>query len=372
MKDLLEILTAARAIEQTGGVAALATVVKTTGSVYRRAGARMLITADNRMIGAISGGCLESDVFERAQNVMRTGDPITITYDSQANADIVWGLGLGCNGSVTVLIERVPASTKPDGLAFLKECIDQHRSGVMATVFSVENQAKVKGGIRLVLRDDETVVSGIHNPRLAKLVLDDATKTLRSQESVTLPFQLPEGRIEAFIEWVQPQIRLLVCGAGYDAVPLVRFAKDLGWHITVADHRPGFARADRFPEADEVWCCTPEALAEKSPPKARTVAVLMTHNFQRDAELLRTLARKPLSYLGLLGPKRRTDQLLEELSQAGISLTEAERSRIFGPIGLDIGAETPEEIALSILAEIRAVLNSHPGGLLRDRKGPIH
>jgi xanthine dehydrogenase accessory factor len=180
------------------------------------------------------------------------------------------------------------------------------------------------------------------------------------------------GRGDLFIEVLTPPIPLLVCGAGHDVLPVVRAARELGWWVMVADSRPAFATRDRFPEADEVFLVEDREVPTAVRIDRETFAVVMTHNFLHDLELLRGLLRTPARYIGLLGPRARTEKLLAELTTQGAVLDEADRARLYAPVGLDTGADSPEEIALSIVAEILAVRNQRPAASLRARRGPIH
>jgi len=180
------------------------------------------------------------------------------------------------------------------------------------------------------------------------------------------------GPTDVFVEVIEPPVPLLVFGSGPDAVPLVRLARELGWHVTVADERPAAASGGRFPGADATLTCAPEAVPERAGLDARTVAVLMTHNYLQDLRLLEVLLPLPVRYLGILGPKRRTERMLGDLRKQGLEPSEDWLGRLHSPAGLDIGADTPEGIALAIVAEINAVLAGRTGGPLRERDGPIY
>jgi xanthine dehydrogenase accessory factor len=178
--------------------------------------------------------------------------------------------------------------------------------------------------------------------------------------------------VQILIEYCPPALRLMLFGAGPDAVPLVRLADELGWDPWVIDPRSSFARPERFPEATRVIGCEPAETSAQIPLDRGVAAVVMTHNYLHDREILRALLGSPVSYIGALGPKKRTEDLLVDLRQEGVAPTEERRETLFGPAGLDIGADSPEQIALSIVAEVQAVWAGRPGGWLRDRKGPIH
>ena len=406
MKELQDIVAGFEKVKTGGKIAAIATLVKASGSTYRRPGARMLMTSEGQMVGSLSGGCLEGDVFEQAQEVMTSGKPIVVQYDTMSDEDIIWGLGLGCNGIVQILIERLEEESPLNHLAFLTECLHRRQVGVLATVFHVEGQVKAQVGTRLMVYPDGTLKSDIEDTDLVTQIRDDVGKALDESRSKVKAYPLLTGKAEVFIEVIQPPVPLMIFGAGHDAIPLVRLAQELGWYVTVVDSRQADATRERFQSADEVILSRPESisdsvseavatlgasallrtplekpLAKRGEAQAsadriqlnnRTVAVVMTHNYLHDLELLKTLLPSPVRYLGILGPKSRTGKLLQDLQEQGITPTEQQLQRLYNPVGLNIGADTPEEIALSIVAEIQAVLGDRSGGSLRNYQGPIH
>lgn len=372
MKELQNILEAFEQSRNSSQQAAIATIVKTIGSVYRRPGARMLLTEAGQMVGAISGGCLESDVFERAKPLLQDSKPIVVQYDTTVSDDVIWGLGMGCNGSVQVLIESLNTTSAKRQLEFIADCFQQNQPGAIATIFQVEGDVDVQIADRLFLKPDGTVANGTANPQLVTRLLQDTYGVLAAGKTQVISYVLDHGSVEVLIEAIHPPVPLLIFGAGYDAIPVMQLAKQLGWHVTVIDHRPTFATRDRFPQADEIMVCHPNELHAHLTLNSRMAAVVMTHHYLHDQTLLRTLLPSPIHYLGMLGPKRRTQQLLEDLSSEGLTSTDEQLQRFYYPIGLDLGAETPEEIALAIVAEIQAVFTKRSGGMLRDRKAPIH
>ena len=346
-----------------GDVLAMATVMHVRGSAYRRPGARMLMNAAGRSAGMISGGCLENDVRERAHEVIATGKPILVTYDSTAPDDIVFGLGLGCNGIVQILIEPLIAGDETGLLAFFAACVARRQMGRIATIFQSE---KSPLGARVLRWPDGRVTSTCHDPALTS-ALAQALQENATRRNAVRGVALPDGsNAGVLLETVAPPVPLTIFGAGDDAIPLAQMAKLLGWHVTVIDHRPAYATPARFPTADAVHCLRPESLSSCPevvfPPES--LVMIMTHHFSHDRALLRALLPRPLRYFGILGPKSRTQRLMDG--------NEDNLSRLHAPAGLDIGAETPEEIAVSILGEMQTVLTQRPGGLLRDRNAPIH
>ena len=367
MKELQEILGAYRQAERDGRRAVLATIVKVSGSTYRRPGARMLVTDDGRTAGFISGGCLEEDLSERAAAVLESGGSEVVIYDMTSPDDLVWGLGLGCNGVVHVLLERLPGGDGPALLRFLADCLEARRRGVVATLFRADRELAV--GRRLMLDADGAASGSLGDPELDRVVLGDAREVLTTGRATRVA-SYPGA--EVLIEWVGPPPPLVIFGAGPDAVPLVRFAKSLGWHVTVADHRAAYASRDKFPEADEIVHAGLVEMRDRVELDERSLVVVMTHNYHHDLELLEFLLPAPVRYLGVIGPRQRTRQLLADLAKRGVAPGEERLRSLHGPLGLDIGGDTPEEIALAALAEIQAVLTGRGGGFLQDREGPLH
>lgn len=374
MKELQRILQAFEESQQAEKRAVLATVVQTSGSVYRRPGARMLLTEDGQMVSAISGGCLEADILERSRSLLsKGGDPILVRYDTTSSEDIVFGFGLGCNGIVDVLIESLGDAAAVRQLSLIQDCLNTQQTVAIATVFSVENVPNVRVGDRVILKSDTTMINQISNTNVAHRIAADLNKTLIEKQTRIQSYALSCGHINVLLEIIRPPVPLLIFGAGYDAIPVVQFAKQLGWHVTVIDHRPEYLTQNRFPYADRLLCCKPdqpETYNHLLTPQ--TVAVIMTHRYLSDLALLKTLVPSRLRYLGVLGPKRRMQQLWQDLTGHGVIPTSEQSQRLYNPVGLDIGAETPEEIALSIVAEIQAVIGGRSAGFLRDRIGSIH
>jgi xanthine dehydrogenase accessory factor len=336
VSELTEILDAVEAASTRGEAMALATIVATSGSTYRRAGARLFVPVEGDPTGNVSGGCLEGDVARIGREVMADGHPRLATFDLTADDDAVWGYGLGCNGSFEILVEPTAgaiemAAALRSALAGSPTCLATVLSGPQAGAHRLQTD----GAAAAALADG--------TPRLVE-----------------------EAGARVFYEPMQPPLRLVVCGAGHDAIPLVRQAAELGWRVTVADVRKALLNHERFPEARDFVNADPEAAAAPIGPDERTAAVLMSHNYLRDIAYLRSLLGTRLAYLGVMGPRGRTEQMLGE-----IGVPEA-IERLHAPAGLDIGAEGPEEVARAIVAEILAVTRGRAGGPLRDRPGPIH
>ena len=360
MKELQAILKAVSGFENDQQ-AILATVVALEGSGYRRPGARMLIDENGFSIGTVSGGCLEADVLERAKKVLETGNSTVITYDTRQDENSVFGLGMGCRGVIHILLEAI---TKDSRLfSFAAEHLKDRKPFVVTTLIKTDNP-DFKIGSRILYGEngiDTNGFTGEINDELADFVSRAFTTRKSSQE--TFEFG------EVFVEYVAPPVSLLLFGAGFDALPLAGFAKELGWNVTVIDHRAARANRERFSDVDEIIVARAEELDAKIFEDENSVAVLMTHNYDRDKDLLPLLLKSKAIYVGALGPKKRAERLLDEI---GETFSDEQLKRLHAPIGLDIGAETPEEIALSIVAEIRGVLANRNGGFLRERQGSIY
>lgn len=370
MKELQEIVAAWETLCAEGQEAVLATVVAVSGSTYRRPGARMLLASEGRLAGSVSGGCLEGDLIQKARWHTRSG-PAIVTYDSADEDDVVWGFGLGCNGVVQVLLERVSAEM-PGPLNLLKQVLEERRPGVVATVIESSAEAGMLGQ-RLLLGPEGRSESAIKGDALRASMELDAHAVQAAQKPQTHTYALPDGgTAKVFLEAVLPPLPLVIFGANHDALPLVRLAKELGWHVTVADVRGTQPRPERFPGADLVLAGSVESLCGMIAWNAQTAAVVMTHNYPDDKRALRHLLDMPAFYIGQLGPKVRTERLLAEMSDDGLQITDTHRSRLHGPVGLDIGADTPEGIALSIIAEIQAASAGRAGSSLRTRRDPLH
>ena len=354
MKELTDILAAWR---QAGGGSVLATVVRLEGSGYRRPGARLLVLGDGRTFGSISGGCIERDVVYRAGAVAASGEPIIVRYDAVSEEEAGPGGSLGCGGTIDILIE--PANDNSVGkLAWLCE---GRRRGVIATLIEQRN-AGAQIGRRMAMDESGQTMGDELWPAIAEEVR--AALELGQSRQVRIP--AGGGWAEFFLEYIEPPLELAIFGAGPDAVPLAALARSLGWRVRVIDLRSAAASAGRTFDADEVVRFNATDLERLDLPSG-CATVVMNHNWNHDLASLRRLAAAHLKYLGVLGPRRRTERLLSRLGKAAPA-----GDSLHFPVGLDIGAETPQEVALSIIAEITALLRGGAGGPLREKAGPIH
>lgn len=329
MREVQQILELWAEAERSGETAVLATVVKTRGSSYRLPGARMLLTQNGQHAGSISGGCLEADLLKKAWWFTEAGAAAVQRYDTTAEGEIATSYGSGCNGVIHVLLERIEPGRA--------EILD-----LIRVVWNTRQPITVAHVIGPAARVGERF----------RLDIEGAAET--------------RGK-ETFVELITPPVHLAVFGAGDDAKPLVELAKYLGWRVSVHDGRAHYARRDKFPKADEVRARPQAQSAAALEADAWTAAVIMSHSYSQDLDAVRELARKPLCYLGILGPRARTAQLL-----ADAELQAPPISALHSPMGLDIGADGPHQVALAVIAEIQARINGREGGLLSEGSGPIH
>ncbi|MDN4543821.1 XdhC family protein [Pseudomonas sp. C32] len=363
MSGLNDLLQAIDSAAQAGEETILATVVKVEGSAYRRPGARMLIPLHGRTVGTVSGGCLEQDLAKKAWWLTDSGEPVVRRYSTGATEDdeqSALTFGLGCNGTVFVLLERLRAKNPSPAIDLLRRVREHQQPAAMATVIATSRNASARVGDRLRSDTDET----LRNAQLSSAIRNDLHKTLLQKKSSLRLYTDARGEVEVFFEYVAPPARLVIFGAGHDAQPLVRMAKLLNWHVSVIDSRSHFARPERFPQADAVIFANLDNPFELNPVIDGAAVAVMTHSYRQDRHWLGQLLQAAPAYLGQLGPKERTERLLSDIGRSS--------SALHYPMGLDLGGDAPESVALSILAEMTAVLNQRQGGMLRHRVKPIH
>jgi xanthine dehydrogenase accessory factor len=367
VSEITDVLDALERLRDDDQRMALATIVAVRGSTSRRPGARLLVPEQGAPIGNISGGCLEGDVADMARVVMRDGASRLAAWDLTADDDEVWGLGLGCNGAIEVFIE--PADRAVAVTEALREALDEERPISVITALG-SDASGVEPGARLAVRPDGSVQGSLGDEGIDGEATIAANELLAAGRSEIRMFA---RQTRAFVEVLEPPLRLVICGAGHDAISLVRAAAGIGWRPVIVDDRSPLLTLERFPEAHAfVHVDAPQDVDGRAALDERTCAVVMTHNYLRDRDYLRGLLRSDASYIGMLGPAARTQRILLDLAADGVEVTDGDRARIHGPAGLDVGAEGPDEVAHAIIAEILAVRHHRQGGLLRERPGPIH
>ncbi len=359
---------------ESGETVGMGTVVATFRSAPRPAGASMLVGPDGSAVGSVSGGCVEGAVYDLAQTVVEAGDPVLKRYG--VSDEVAYEAGLTCGGILDVYVEKVDRETFPE-LGEVAADVAAGRPVAVATVVEHPDPAYV--GRRAVVRPDESLSTSLGSARIDDAVRDDALGLLASGHSATLGYG-PDGErrgegMRVFVWAFAPAPRMIVFGAIDFAAAVASVGEFLGYHVTVCDARPVFATATRFPDADEVVVSWPHkylrAEADAGRIDGRTVLAVLTHDPKFDVPLLEVALRLPeVAYIGAMGSRKTHDDRLERLREAGV--TDEELARLSSPIGLDLGARTPEETAVSIAAEIIALKWGGKGERLGSLDGRIH
>lgn len=322
----------------------------------------MIIRKDQPPIGIVSGGCLESDLAEHAKQVHASNKANVITYDTRADDDAAWGLGLGCNGLIEVLLEPLNADEAHQLAGILTKAIDFDEPSILATVANGPIAAHA------LITGEKTETMKWNKPNLLNAIVRDSNDAfaesrrgmVKDYDDTTIAFEV-----------VNPSVKLVICGSGPDVVPLVKLASDLGWNLTVVDHRPvDQTHRERFPGATVVECHDPMTLGNTVAIGKQTAAVVMSHNYARDLDYMRALIASDAVYIGMLGPRARTERMIADMNASGAMINPDER--LFSPVGLDLGGEGPDAIALAIVSEISAVMSNRAGGHLRNRREALH
>lgn len=332
----------------------LGTIISTEGSTYRKAGAMMLIAADGSHRGLISGGCLEADLAQHAKSVFAENEARIVTYDLSAGDDLIWGLGIGCEGVIRLLLQRLDRHQGFGFLTALEQAWQQRQPGQLSLLTSSPDASLPIGSFSLLAGEISAGDPGLSDPQP---LTTDLTRRFWNKQ-----IQTGGGTADILVLPLDPPPALLICGAGVDTLPVARLATEIGWDCSIVDHRSGFANADRFPATCKVQQLQPNELGNSMDLSRIDAVIIMSHNLAHDREYLAQTIKSNLAYIGLLGPRSRRDRLISE-----IGLDPASAAHVHGPAGLDIGAELPESIALSIIAEIHARLNHRHGGELTPK-----
>lgn len=368
MKEIKSIVDAYRSIDLTQTKAALATVSRVEGSSYRRMGARMLVLDNGTYLGGISGGCLEGDALRRAQKAIVQDKPSIITYDTTQDDGAQIGVGLGCNGIIDVLFTPLRSEEKENIVELLATLTDTRVPRVVVSITGCNESSDLLGK-SLLYTDDNSFLKMFAVPTIANGVLTDIHAAFEKQSSSYHNYTTANNEnIKVFIEVILPVTHLVLYGGNYDMYPLVRIARELGWDVTVVTN---INKADKslFAYATKV---IHNKSGEEPPIDDYTAIVLMAHDYKTDFNNLQKMLSSKTRYIGMLGPRKRTQKMFTALEEEGNPVNEKNTQRIFSPAGLDIGASSPEEIALSICAEIQSVFANRKGISLRLREGTIH
>ncbi|CAM4314295.1 XdhC family protein [Gillisia hiemivivida] len=372
MRELDFIISQYENLRSQGIGCVLATVVHVEGSSYRRAGARMLVDEFGNITGAISGGCLEGDALRKALHALHQQKNKLITYDTSDEDDALIGAQLGCNGIIQVLFEPLDYEDSLNSCELLKSVLAQKNSLAIAVQFNLDRSKEQTGTILLIDENSEYTGRKPEN-ELLDLILEQAQLTLENKRSHFSEFSINGETHHLFIQNYQPPIKLIIVGAGNDAQILAQQGDLLGWEVIVTDGRPTHANKERFTSSCQVIVTKPEQTLEQIEIDQHSCFVLMSHNYNYDLAVLKLLLTEDqIPYIGILGPLKKYERMQNDLENEGIELSKENRNKIHAPIGLEIGAETPAEIGLSILSEIQSVLTQTSARPLREKSEPIH
>ena len=371
MKEIKTIIDTYDTIDKDKTKAALATVVRVEGSSYRRTGARMLVMDDGVWVGGISGGCLEGDALKRARFAITRSESTLITYDTTEDDEHQIGVGLGCNGIIDVLFTPIDYNSKKNPVEILKTCMKSRRkTHILITITGFKNGSleNIKAGDVIEYNGLESLTH-IQDEEIIKQIYDAVENQILIGKSAPLKFNLEDGgRLEVFIEILPPEIHLILMGNQYDVYPLTRLVKEMGWRVTIVAN-PLKVNSKISIIADEI--VLPDNFTDLLFDN-HTAIVLMSHDYKTDKYNLPKALKTEGPFIGMLGPKVRSEKIFTELMAEGINISENNFERIHAPVGLDIGAVSPEEIALSLIAEIRASFSNRDGHFLRLRQTTIH
>lgn len=368
MNDTLGVL---RALLSLDAPSVLATLVQVEGSTYRRPGARLLLGPDGPIIGAVSGGCLEADLRARVQEVLVSGRPLRVRYDLGSDLDRVWGTGMGCQGVADLLLEAVAPGRLAPWVPFCEQLLGKRKPCAVVTVLEAPESGGCSVGDRFAYDAREHGLQPFDqdlNRDFGRWV----RRALSEDRVLHASVEAPGGPVGVMVEPLRPPMALWIFGAAEGARPLAALAATLGWEVGLVDHREALATAERFPAVRRILVGAPSEVIPRLPVDERCAAVILSHVYDRDKEALAAFLSTSIPYIGLQGHRKRSERLLAELASEVGPLTEDQRRRLHFPVGLDLGGDAPESIALAVLAEAHAVLHGRSGAPLRLRAAPIH
>ena len=366
MKEIEKIIAAYENVNWEHEKAALGTVVKVEESSYRRIGARIFVTSSGNWTGGISGGCLEGDALKRAQIAMNKNENSIVVYDTMDDDSHQIGVGLGCNGRIEVLFTPIYGDHGDNKIEFLKTIVATRKTEVLLQILSTSASNKAVVGAFYPLHKVDDLIS---DTSLSKAVVEEGIESaLKKRKSRTFHANNDDNvDYEILVELIKPKIKVVCIGDNYDVNAFAGIAKELGWELHIVGKKRKISK-ELFELAHSIYESNETESIEIDD---FTAIVLMSHDYKTDLTYLKHFINQPVSYIGLLGPRKRTLKMQDEwASEAGIDLLKLDH--LYSPVGLNIGAETPEEIALAIAAEIIAVMNERPGLSLREFQGPIH
>ncbi len=365
MKEIKSILQLYNSLKNSGEKCAIAQVVRVEESSYRREGARMLVFESGVFEGGISGGCLEGDALKRSQIAILKQEPSIVTYDTSKENEI--GVGLGCNGVIDVLISPISEGSKI--LEMLQKCLSHRGEHIIATVTALNADIHNIPLGRSFYYDQSTASLTDCEHGGLRAFLDEMIKdVLENKKSKTYHFIEDQVKASVFIELIPPQFHLAIYGDNYDVYPMLAMAKLMDWDISLVGNVQKLKK-EKLQSVRDIYLKDGDARPEID---GRTAIILMAHDYKTDYTNLQHLIKSDAQYIASLGPRKRFDKMIEEFKSNGVEFTEAELQRIYAPCGLEIGANTPEEIAMSLFSEILSVFSGNEGGMLRNKVGPIH
>lgn len=365
MKEIKSILQLYNSFKNSDEKCAIAQVVRVEESSYRREGARMLVFESGVFEGGISGGCLEGDALQRSQIAILKQEPSIITYDTSKENEI--GVGLGCNGVIDVLIS--PISEDSSTLKMLQKCVSNRGEHIIATVTALNSDLDgIPLGKSFYYDKETAALEDCKNDDLRIFLQDKIQEVIEKKKSKTYHFEKEEVKASVFIELIPPQFHLAIYGDNYDVYPMLEMAKLMDWDVSLVGNIQKLKK-EKLQSVKNIYL---KDGLERPTIDHRTAIILMAHDYKTDYANLQQLIKSPAPYIASLGPRKRFDKMISEFKSNGIAFSTEEMERIYAPCGLEIGANTPEEIAMSLFSEILSVLSGNKGGMLREKIGPIH
>ena len=362
MKEIKSILQLYNSFKSSKEKCAIAQVVRVEESSYRREGARMFVFES----GVLEGGiCLEGDALKRSQIAILKQEPSIVTYDTSKENEI--GVGLGCNGVIDVLIS--PLSENSPTFEMLQKCVSDRGEHVIATLTALNSDIDtIPLGRSFYYDRDTSSLEDCNHRGLRSFLQDKIQDVLKNKKSKTYHFEKEGIKASVFIELIPPQFHLAIYGDNYDVYPMLEMAKVMDWDVSLTGNIQKLKKEklqsvkNLYPKDDET-----RPIVDR-----RTAIILMAHDYKTDYANLKELIKSSAPYIASLGPRKRFDKMIMEFKSSGITFSDEELQRIYAPCGLEIGANTPEEIAMSLFSEILSVFSGKTGGMLRKKAGPIH
>lgn len=365
MKEIKSIIKLYDSYKNSDEKCAIAQVVRVEESSYRREGARMIVFESGTFEGGISGGCLEGDALQRSQIAILKQEPSIVTYDTSKEKEI--GVGLGCNGIIDVLIS--PISEDSAMIDMLQKCVADRAEHIIATITDMQGDLDpIALGQSFYYDADSASLTDCPDAGLRTFIMNKISAVHDNKKSKTYRYESADTEASVFIELIPPQFHLAIYGDNYDVYPMLEMAKVMDWDVSLVGNIQKL-RKEKLQSVDNLF---PKDMEDRPIIDDRTAIILMAHDYKTDYANLEQLIKSAAPYIASLGPRKRFDKMMAEFKANGIDFSEEELNRIYAPCGLEIGANTPEEITTSIFGEILSVFSGKTGGMLRHKIGPIH